>query len=107
MGYDFFGYYRRTDDNWVFTTECMYAYGPVFKKCFGKDIMEFNGVVTKEKVEEFKVGLEKFKSNKDYNRDDRQAPGYISNITYEDLCNKLSELLELMENKKVCYLRIV
>jgi hypothetical protein len=107
MGYDFFGYHRKTDDKWLFTTECMYAYQPVFKECFGKDISEFNGRVTKKKVEEFKIGLDKFKSNKAYNRDDRQFVGYLSNITYENLCNKLSELLELMENKEVCYLSIM
>ena len=107
MGYDFLGYHRKTDEEWVFTTECMYAYQPVFKECFGKDITEFNGRVTRKKIEEFKIGLDKFKSNKDYNRDYRQSVGYIANITYENLCIKLSELLELMENKKVCYLIII
>lgn len=106
MGYDFYGYHRKTDEEWLFTTECMYAYQPVFRECFGKDIKEFNGRVTKKKIEEFKTGLEKLKSNKDNNRDERQFAGYISNITYDKLCDKLSELLELMESKKVCYLSI-
>lgn len=106
MGYDFMGYHRKTDEEWVFTTECMYAYQPVFKECFGKDITEFSGRVTKKKIEEFKIGLEKFKSNPNNNRDYRQSVGYVANITYENLCNKLSELLKLMENKTVCYLHI-
>ena len=106
MGYDFFGYRRKTDEEWAFTTECMYAYQPVFKECFGKDITEFNGRVTKKKIEEFKIGLENFKSNQNNNRDYRQSPGNLSNITYDRLCDELYELLRLMENKEVCYLRI-
>lgn len=106
MGYDFFGYHRKTDEKWLFTTECMYAYQPVFRECFGKDIKEFNGRVTKAKIAEFEIGLKKFVNNDSYNRDDRQMRGYVSNITYDELCKKLQELLELMKEKKVCYLEI-
>jgi hypothetical protein len=106
MGYGFVGKHRKTDEKSIFYEECMYAYQPVFRECFGKEITEFSGRVTKRKIEEFRVGLEKFKSNKNNNRDHRQAPGYLSNITYDKLCDRLSELLELMENKEVCYLRI-
>lgn len=106
MGYDFYGYHRKTDEKWLFTTECMYAYQPVFRECFGKDIKEFNGRVTKAKIAEFEVGLNNFINNESCNRDYRQMRGYVSNITYEELCNKLKELLELMKEKKVCYLEI-
>lgn len=106
MGYDFFGKRRKTDKDYIFTTECMYAYQDVFKECFGKEITDFNGRVTKKKIEEFRIGLDKFKSNPSNNKDDRQARGYVSNITYEQLCQKLSELLELMENKTIGYLSI-
>lgn len=106
MGYGFIGYHRAIDDKSLFYTECMYAYEPVFKQCFGKEISKFSGRVTKKKIEEFKIGLEKFKSNQNNNRDYEQFPGYLSNITYEKLCEELSELLRLMENKEVCYLRI-
>lgn len=106
MGYGFIGSYRK-DDETIFYEECMYAYQPVFRECFGKEIAEFSGRVTKKKIEEFEVGLEKFKSNKNNNnRDNKQFVGYLSNITYDKLCDKLSELLELMKDKKVCYLRI-
>lgn len=106
MGYGFIGYHRKTDDESIFYEECMYAYQSVFRECFGKEITEFSGRVTKKKIEEFEVGLEKFKSNKNNNRDNKQFAGYLSNITYDKLCDKLSELLELMKDKKVCYLSI-
>lgn len=106
MGYGFIGYHRKTDDESIFYEECMYAYQPVFRECFGKEITEFSGRVTKKKIEEFEIGLKKFKSNKNNNRDNKQFAGYLSNITYDKLCDKLSELLELMKDKKVCYLSI-
>lgn len=106
MGYSFIGKHRSTDDECIFYTECMYEYEPVFKQCFGKEISKFSGRVSKMKIEEFKIGLERFKSNQNNNRDYAQFPGYLSNITYEKLCGELSELLRLMENKQVCYLRI-
>ena len=106
MGYDIIGYHRKTDEESIFHEMCMYAYEPVFKRCFGKDISAFNGRVTKQKIEEFKIGLSVFKSDKDNNRDHEQFPGYVSNISYDKLCIRLSELLELMENKQVCYLSI-
>ena len=106
MGYSFIGKHGKTDDECIFYTECMYAYEPVFKQCFGKEISKFSGKVTEKKIEEFKVGLEKFKSNQDNNRDYKQFSGNLSNITYEKLCEELSELLRLMEIKEICYLNI-
>ena len=105
MGYGFIGSYRKNDES-IFYEECMYAYEPVFKQCFGKEISEFSGRVTKKKIEEFKIGVERFKSNPNNNRDYRQSVGYLSNITYNQLCDRLSELLKLMEDKQVGYLRI-
>ena len=106
MGYDFIGKYRKTDEESIFYECCMYAYEPVFKQCFGREISEFSGRVTKKKIEEFKIGLEKFKEDKSNNRDYRQSVGYLANITYDKLCNRLSELLKLMESKQICYLII-
>ena len=106
MGYDFIGKHRKTDEESIFYECCMYAYQPVFRECFGKEITEFSGRVTKKKIEEFRVGLERFKSNSNNNRDYKQYTGYLSNITYDKLCDRLSELLKLMEDKQVGYLRI-
>lgn len=106
MGYGFIGKHRATDDKCIFYEECMYAYEPVFRECFGNEITEFSGRVTKKKIEEFRVGLERFKSNPNNNRDYSQTIGYLSNITYNNLCDRLSELLKLMEDKQVCYLNI-
>ena len=106
MGYDFFGYHRATDDKSLFYATCMYAYEPVFKQCFGKEISKFSGRVTKKNIEEFKIGLERFKSSRNNNRDSSQFVGDISNTTYDKLCKELSELLKLMESKEVCYLSI-
>ena len=108
MGYSFIGQHRKTDDESIFYEECMYSYQPVFRECFGKEITEFSGRVTKKKTEEFKIGLDKFKSNKSYNKDCIRSMGYgyLSTITYDKLCDRLSELLELMESKQVGYLHI-
>lgn len=106
MGYDFIGKHRKTDEESIFYECCMYAYEPVFKQCFGREISEFSGRVTKKKIKEFRIGLEKFKSNPNNNKDYRQSIGYLSNITYDKLCDRLSELLELMKNKQVGYLII-
>lgn len=105
MGYGFIGNYRK-DNETIFYEECMYAYQPVFRECFGKEITEFSGRVTKKKIEEFESGLEKFKSNQRNNIDNKQIEYYLSNITYDKLCDRLSELLELMKDKQVCYLHI-
>ena len=105
MGYGFIGSYRK-DSETIFYEECMYAYQPVFRKCFGKEITEFSGRVTKKKIEEFEAGLENFKSNQCNNIDSKQIKYYLSNITYDKLCDRLSELLELMKDKQVCYLHI-
>lgn len=107
MGYGFIGKHRKTDEENIFYEECMYAYQPVFRGCFGKEITEFSGRVTKKKIEEFKTGLDKFKTYESNNRDYRQCVGYLSNITYDKLCSRLSELLELMKDKKVGYLIIM
>lgn len=106
MGYDFLGSHRKTDEKSIFWTHCMYAYEPVFKQCFGKEISLFSGRITKDKIKDFKKGLDIFKSNPNNNRDCAQFPNDISNITYTQLCEDLSKLLELMENKEVCYLSI-
>lgn len=106
MGYDFIGKHRKTDEESIFYECCMYAYEPVFKLCFGKEISEFSGRVTKKKIAEFELGLKKFKADENNNRDYRQSVGYLSNITYDKLCDRLSELLELMKNKQVGYLII-
>ena len=106
MGYGFSGKHRKTDKKCIFYEECMYAYQPVFRECFLKEISEFSGRVTKKKIEEFKAGLERFKSNSNNNRDYRQFPGDLSNTTYNKLCDDLSELLRLMESKQVGYLSI-
>ena len=106
MGYSFGGYHRKTDEVCIFYEECMYTYEPIFKKCFGKNITEFSGRVTKEKIKEFEIGLEKFKSNKECNIDYLQYTGNLSNIVYDKLCIRLSELLHLMKTKEVCYLLI-
>ncbi len=106
MGYDFYGYHRKKDNDIIFHEGCMYAYQPVFKECFGREICDFSGVVTKKTVEEFRIGLEKFKSAGNNNLDRYQMPGYLGNITYEKLSDRLSELLYLMESKQVRYLSI-
>jgi hypothetical protein len=107
MGYSFSGRHRTTDDESIFYTECMYAYEPVFKQCFGKEISKFSGRVTIQKIKEFEIGLEKFKSNKNnLNSLIEEFPQNLSNITHDKLCEDLSELLRLMKNKKVCYLHI-
>lgn len=106
MGYSFIGKHRKTDDESVFYEECAYAYALGFKRCFGKWIHEFSGRVTKKTIEAFKFGLDNFKATKDNNRDDSFSPFDLSSITYDKLCDRLSELLQLMEDKKVCYLII-
>ena len=106
MGYSFIGKHRKTDEESIFYEECMYAYQSIFRECFGKEITDFGGRVTKKKIEDFEIGLDKFKSDEGNNMDYRQSVGYLSNITYEKLCDRLFELLELMKSKKVCYLII-
>ena len=107
MGYDFYGKHRKTDDEYIFTTECMYAYQPIFKECFSKDIKEFNGRVTKRKVEEFKLGVDKLSENPDrYNLNHKQMMGYLGNKDYAKLVEELYELYSLMKSKDVGYLEI-
>ena len=105
IGYGFIGS-SIPDGETIFYEECMYAYQPILKKCFGKDITEFSGNVTQKTIEEFDRGLQKFKANRCNSKDHEQIPGYLSNITYDKLCNRLSELLTLRKDGAVCYLSI-
>ena len=105
IGYGFIGSSTPNGET-IFYEECMYAYQPVFKECFGKDISEFSGNVTQKTIEEFERGLQKFKLNRCNSKDHKQIPGYLSNITYDKLCDRLLELLTLMKEKEVCYLII-
>ena len=50
MGYGFSGKHRKTDKKCIFYEECMYAYQPVFRECFGREISELSGRVTKKQV---------------------------------------------------------
>lgn len=108
MGYDIIGYHRKTDDESIFHIGCMYAYEPIFKECFGKNITTFNGRVTKAKIIEFEKGVEEFIKNPNhhYNLDNRRFIGYLSNNTYANLCNDFQKLLHLMKCKEIGYLSI-
>lgn len=107
MGYGFMGMHRKTDEHSVFYTSCMYQYQPIFRECFGKEITEFSGRVTKQKISEFESGLENLKKHPESRKqDNRQMRGYIDNISFDELISDLYKLLDLMKNKEVGYLSI-
>jgi len=107
MGYGFMGMHRKTDEHSVFYTSCMYSYQPIFRECFGKEITEFSGRVTKQKILEFEIGLENLKNHLEgFKQDNQQMRGYMDNITFDKLILDLYELLGLMKNKEVGYLDI-
>lgn len=107
MGYGFLGYHRKTDDKSVFYTSCMYSYQPVFKECFGKEVTEFRGRVTKQKITDFELGVDKLESNAEkFNQDHKQMRGYIDNITFDELISDFRKMIELMKNKEIGYLSI-
>lgn len=107
MGYGFIGMHRKTDEETVFYTSCMYSYQGLFRECFGKEITEFNGRVTKQKISEFEIGLENLKNRPESRKQDfKQMRGYIDNTTFDELLSDLYKLLELMKNKEVGYLSI-
>lgn len=107
MGYGFMGMHRKTDENSVFYTSCMYSYQPIFRECFGKEITEFSGRVTKQKISDFEIGLDNLKNHPESRKqDNRQMIGYIDNISFEELISDLYNLLDLMKNKEVGYLSI-
>lgn len=107
MGYGFIGMHRKTDEDDVFYASCMYSYQPIFRECFGKEITEFSGRVTKQKISEFENGLENLKNHPESRKQDaQQMRGYIDNITFDELISDLYRLLELMKNKEVGYLSI-
>lgn len=107
MGYGFLGKHRKVDADTVFYTSCMYQYQPIFRECFGKEITEFSGRVTKKKILDFEIGLNNLKKHPEgRNQDNRQMVGYVDNIKFDDLITDLYKLLKLMKNKKVGYLSI-
>lgn len=107
MGYDFIGQHRKTDEDNIFYTSCMYSYQPIFKECFKKEIAEFSGRVTKQKILEFEDGLKRLKSHPEAQKQNNKIMyGYIDNILFDDLIVDLYKLLELMKDKKVGYLLI-
>lgn len=106
MGYGFIGRHRKNEET-IFYTSCMYQYQQIFKECFGKEITEFSGRVTKQKISDFENGLENLKKNpKGQELDGCQMIGYVDNISFDKLIYDLYELLDLMKNKKVGYLSI-
>lgn len=107
MGYGFIGMHRKTDEKDVFYTSCMYSYQGLFRECFGREITEFSGRVTKAKIAEFEQGIRKLERHPDSHKQDmRQMRGYIDNTTFDELIIDLNKLLDLMKNKEVCYLSI-
>ena len=107
MGYGFIGKHAKTDKDSVFYTSCMYSYQPIFKECFGKDVSECSGRVTKQKILKFEEGLGRLKNHpKAHEQDSKMMRGYIDNISFDDLIVNLSKLLELMKDRKVKYLSI-
>lgn len=107
MGYGFIGMHKATNNETVFYTSCMYSYQGIFRECFGKEITEFNGRVTKQKISEFENCLENLKNHPEGREQDfQQMRGYIDNITFDELISDLYKLLELMKNKEVGYLSI-
>ncbi len=107
MGYGFIGQHRKADEDSVFYTSCMYSYQPIFRECFGKEITEFKGRVTKQKILEFEKGLKNLKNHPEGQKQDtQQMRGYIDNITFDKLISNLYALLEKMKNKEVGYLLI-
>ncbi|WP_036653765.1 hypothetical protein [Paenibacillus pini] len=91
--------------NHIFYTSCMYAYQPIFRECFGKEITKFEGRVTMREIEEFRNGISKF-ADKKYSLDHKRMAGYIDNISHDQLVNDLNKLCDLMESKEVRYLFI-
>lgn len=107
MGYWFFGYEEKESEENVFYGSCMYAYQPIFRECFGREITDFSGDVTEETVTNFEYGIKRLEQEpQKYNLDSRQMMGYLDNITFEELIKKLKELLNLMKCGKVHYLSI-
>lgn len=107
MGYGFIGKHRKTDTESIFYTSCMYQYQPVFRECFGKEITEFSGRVTKQKISEFENGLKKLECHPESKKmDTRQMRGYIDNISFDNLISDFYKLLTLMKTKEVGYLSI-
>ena len=108
MGYDFFAYHRAKDEEWLFSTQCMYAYQPVFKKCVNNEngINYFHGRVTKKKMNDFKEFIERLESDKANNLDNRQMTGYLGNITFKKLVSDLKKIYKLMSLGKCNYLWI-
>lgn len=106
MGYNIIGLKKKDDDESVVSIMCNYAYQPVFKKCFGKDICEFYGRVTKDKIVAFENGVNNFIYNNSSYMEASLYAGCISNCTYENLCKELQVLVENMKNKNVKYLII-
>lgn len=107
MGYGFLGYHHKTDNESIFYTSCMYSYQSVFRECFGKEITEFRGKVTKQKIADFEFGVDKLESNSEkFNQDRQQMRGYIDNITFDGLISDFRKMIELMKNKEIRYLSI-
>ncbi len=86
----------------------MYSYQLIFKECFKKEITEFSGRVTKQKILEFEDGLKRLKDHPEAQKqNNKMMNGYIDNIRFDDLIADLYKLLELMKDRKVGYLFIV
>lgn len=107
MGYGFIGYEEKESEESLFYTSCMYAYQPIFRECFGKEITDFCGEVTDETIRCFELGIKRLKQEpQKYNLDSRQMIGYIDNITFDVLIKNFEELIGLMKRNKVRYLYI-
>ncbi|MOA17993.1 hypothetical protein D3C78_1382780 [compost metagenome] len=107
MGYDILGYNKKSDENSKIHIQCQYTYQSVFKSCFGKDILYFNGRVTKNQIKEFEDGVLLFQKHPEhFNLDDKMYVGNLANNSYKNLSDELFDLLELMKNNEVRYLSI-
>lgn len=107
MGYDIITAKTKKDiDNYkrLSHIQCQYAYQGIFKKAFGREILEWNGRLTAKNKDEFLKGIDNLLRVLDEDLDIPMYLGNISNRSQEGLKKDFEELKELIIAGKIGYI---
>jgi hypothetical protein len=109
MGYDIISAKSKKDiehDNELSHIVCQYAYQLVFKIAFGRDILEWNGRLTKKNKSELIHGIDKLILMLNDDLGVPVYPGNISNCSQMKLKKDFEELKDLVAAGKIGYIKI-
>jgi hypothetical protein len=109
MGYDIISAKSKKEmdqGNILSHIQCQYAYQPIFRQAFDRDISEWNGRLTKKRRGELLRGIDNLTLILESGVNIPMHTGNISNCSPGRLKKEVEELKGLIRDGKIGYIRI-